>query len=155
MSDIIVSQENLQKLLDVQYRFFSFKNKLEHMSPEVKKEFDVLCGAVEDLFDEHHKSEQQEEDKIRDILEKISDEHGFKSIWSIYEIKDMTAIFGYVSSLSYLGEREQVDKEVTYIELWTIADRLITLSGDEHHVFIENFSNYKSNDNNYELQTGS
>ena len=36
-----------------------------------------------------------------------------------------------------------------------IADKLIRMSGDSHHIFIENFNEDMKNPDHYELSTGS
>ncbi len=154
MKQIKVSQENLKNLMDTQYKFHSFAAKLEHMSPEVKAEFKELQDAVRLLFKEQREIEEKEYETKSNMLDKISNENNFISIWSIHEVDDMNSIFGYVEAVKYEDIIEQVNSEVTWLQLWGIADRLIRLSGDEHHLFIENF-NKSSKDNCHHLSTGS
>jgi len=42
----------------------------------------------------------------------------------------------------------------TYKDLWHLADKLIRHSGDEHHIYIENFR-HNAERNVWELSTGS
>lgn len=137
MSQIEVSQENLKNLMDKQYKFHALLGKLEHMSPEVKAEFEELQQAVRELFKEHHQREDEAQANKSDMFDKISEANGFKSIWSIYEVDDINAVFGYVEGVEYAGCSELVGTEITWLQLWAIAERLIEESGDDHHVFIE------------------
>lgn len=154
MAGIIVSQEKLKKLMDMEYRFYAFKNKLENMSDSVNKEYDELSKAVRDLFKEQNDFYDKEQERKSEIFDKIQDQYGFESIWSIDEVNDINDIFGFVKGIKYFDNSETVNKEVTYLELWKIAERLIALSGDHHHIFIENFSEHKES-GFHELQTGS
>lgn len=154
MTEIKVTQEALKKLMDLQYKFHSLESKLEHMSPQVKAEFKELSGAVHELFKPHREQEDNAYSLKSAMLDKLQDEHGFKSIWSISEVADMNAIFGYVEAVEYEGNTEIVGTEVTWLQLWAIADRLIKQSGDFHHIFVENFHK-KNGDIVHKLVTGS
>ena len=154
MSQIEVSQENLKNLMNSQYKFHALSAKLEHMSPQVKADFEELQKAVHDLFKDHRQREDKAQADKSDKLEKISEANGFKSIWSIHEVDDINAIFGYVEGVEYEGCSELVGTEVTWLQLWAIAERLIEESGDDHHVFIENFAK-KDNEHLHRLITGS
>jgi hypothetical protein len=154
MSQIEVSQENLKNLMDKQYKFHALLGKLEHMSPQIKADFEELKQAVHDLFKDHRQREDEAQANKSDMFDKISEANGFKSIWSIYEVDDINAVFGYVEGVEYAGCSEQVGTEITWLQLWAIADRLIEESGDDHHIFIENFAK-KDNEHMHRLITGS
>ena len=73
---------------------------------------------------------------------------GLKSIWSIYEVEELgeTHKFGDgVIQLAYRdhwGNNGPVFVEVkgnTWVDLYEAADEAIRASGDEHHVYIEEF----------------
>lgn len=154
MIEIKVTQEGLEKLMNLQYKFHSLEAKLEHMSPQVKAEFAELYGAVKDLFKAHREEEDKAYSLKSEVLDKIQEEHGFQSIWSMSEVSDMNAVFGYVEAVEYEGNTEVVGTEVTWLQLWAIADRLIKQSGDFHHIFVENFHK-KTGDIVHTLVTGS
>lgn len=154
MSQIEVSQENLKNLMDKQYKFHALLGKMEHMSPEIKSEFEELQQAVRELFKEHQQREDKAQSAKSNVFDKISEANGFKSIWSMYEVDDINAVFGYVEGVEYEGCSELVGTEVTWLQLWAIADRLIEESGDSHHLFIENFAK-KDNEHLHRLITGS
>ncbi len=154
MSEIKVTQEGLENLMNLQYKFHSLSAKMEHMSPQVKAELAELSGAVHDLFKTHREEEDKAYSLKSEVLDKIQEEHGFQSVWSMSEVTDMTAVFGYVEAVEYEGNTEVVGTEVTWLQLWAIADRLMKQSGDFHHVYIENFAK-KPNEIYHQLITGS
>lgn len=154
MSEIKVTQEGLKKLMNLQYKFHSLEAKMEHMSPQVKAELAELSGAVHDLFKAHREEEDKAYSLKSALLDKIQEEHGFQSVWSMSEVTDMNAVFGYVEAVEYEGNTEVVGTEVTWLQLWAIADRLIKQSGDFHHIFVENFHK-KNGDIVHKLVTGS
>lgn len=73
----------------------------------------------------------------------IQNENNFKTIWSIYEIKDINENSGLSADIMSdgLSDVEVVlqKKELTWLELWKYADELYKLIGDREHLFIETF----------------
>lgn len=154
MSEIKVTQANLKNLMDIQYKFHSFSQKLEHMSPQVKSDFQELQNAVQALFKEQREQDDKSHDEKSELFDLVREQHKFSSIWSIYKMSDFKEQFGFVEAVEYQGHTEVVGTEVTWLQLWEIADRLIELSGDTHHLFVENFSK-KDKDIVHRLITGS
>lgn len=71
--------------------------------------------------------------------------NNFKSVWSIYRVTNMNAYSGY-SGFKKLIYRDHwgspVELEITktnlsWLDLYELADRAIQQSGDTHHIFIE------------------
>lgn len=154
MTEIKVTQEGLNKLMNLQYKFHSVGQKLEHMSPQIQAEFKELQSAVSELFKSHREEEDKAYSLKSEVLDKIQEENGFQAIWSMSEVSDMNAMFGYVEAVEYEGNTEMVGTEVTWLQLWAIADRLIKQSGDFHHIYVENFHK-KTGDIVHRLVTGS
>lgn len=75
----------------------------------------------------------------------ISEEHGFKTIWSVYEVADLNAPFaGAATHVLYKDHWGKTEVSVpingnTWVDLWLAAERAIEQSGDNHHIFIEAF----------------
>ena len=86
---------------------------------------------------------------------------GLTSIWSIYEVDFFVADHDLgkdVTQLVYKNHwgKEPVTVEVhgkTWADLWIAADKAISASGDEHHIFVECFT--PAGDGILELSTGS
>lgn len=103
--------------------------------------------------------EHQQWTSIADWVNDIGEENGCQTTcWSMYEIHDFGAVahegewtVKYDGGWGIAGEEKVTNP--TYLQLWQIADRLIRLSGDLHHIFVEDFS---IEDNNVlDLSTGS
>lgn len=67
------------------------------------------------------------------------------SKWSIYEVVDFTFVPNPSIRIIHYEPSDRILKieyhrELTYADLWRAADYLIGLSGDNHHIFIENFT---------------
>ena len=88
----------------------------------------------------------------------IANKWGFLTVWSIYEVKDMNDKHPY-SRAKVLKYDENFGKPSltpiegdTWLDLWFAADAVVKESGDEHHIFIEDF---EDNGSYLELITGS
>lgn len=154
MTDINVSQESLKKLMETSSKISSLRNKLSNMSDEVQKDSEDIFSAVIELFKPHWDAESTSYDLKMNGFYSIQDKHQFTSIWAISEVDDMDAIFGYVEAVEYFGNTEIIGKEVTWLELWATAERLIKQSGNFHHIFVEDFHK-GDNDIVHRLVTGS
>ena len=104
-------------------------------------------------------------DQVREAIKRcdvIADEHGLTSVWSILEIEDFTEEpFSDINSVIYRQHWGTpnldpiiVGEDKSWLSLWKVADELIKLSGDRHHIFIEKFEPI-GNTGMYELFTGS
>lgn len=90
----------------------------------------------------------------------LQEHNKFTSIWSMYEIDD---IHGYsdiiVEEDSVLLHQNVSVKlpagKLTWFELWKFADEAIVNSRDQHHIFIESFTQSSINSKIILLGTGS
>lgn len=97
-----------------------------------------------------------------DHFDEVSNELGVKSIWSMHEVKDMRTPHPWpdhniVSYSQHWGNGEvkvSIDGPL-WTDLWKAADAAIRMSGDNHHIFIEDFSQSKTRDFELCLSTGS
>jgi hypothetical protein len=89
----------------------------------------------------------EELDNKFDYFDNISDQHLFKTIWSVYEVEDINdlAFTGTDLILRYShhwGEEtltRALPSYPTWLDMWKAANSLINESGDDHHIFIEDF----------------
>lgn len=156
MSDIKISQEDFKKLensyIDVNY----LAKKLEGIvHPSIIKELEKIKENISSVIKEEQEKEEANFDKAYKYCSKVQDENKFNSIWSIYENTDFEAKFSKkkVQSITYDGVETNPNKVLTWLEMWKEADNLIKLSGDDHHIFIEDFTEVKPG--HYNLSTGS
>ncbi len=93
--------------------------------------------------------------------------HGFRTIWSIYEVEDLEQQhpYGNINEICYRDHwgdeaiyetvKTQGQGQGTWMELWAAADRCVQRSGDNHHVFIEGFYTVADQPHQLRLTTGS
>jgi hypothetical protein len=94
---------------------------------------------------------------------KIRDAYGFKTTWSIFEVRDFTqtpeedALRIHYPRENGFGRSASAPlaiNNLTWLDLWRAADHCIVRSGDQHHRFIEGLD-YKALDRTFLLITGS
>ena len=89
----------------------------------------------------------QEGDSILADIEKfnkIADENGFSTVWSIYEIEDLSLKSPFKGKWMSTGINNDIrvklpNRKLTGLELWKYADELCNKLGDTDHIFIESF----------------
>lgn len=102
-------------------------------------------------------------DRKNNHYEKIQSQSGFKTIWSIYEVEDLEADHPFTDALQVAYKDHWGDEPVfveiqgmgTWVDLWRAADEAIRRSGDQHHIFIEQFRPNPKNPQQLLLTTGS
>ncbi len=146
--------------------------KIESLYPEISSFYhqiedilsEQLVSKMRKIKDEFHsafaKKWEQEHiifTKNSNALDKIASEYKLKSCWSISEIpaEELKNSFSKkkVKALVYENEKIEINAAVSWLDMWKYADKIIKMSGDEHHIFIEHFIEKKPGE--YELVTGS
>ena len=103
-------------------------------------------------------------DKKFDYYSSKRESLGLTSVWSIYEVDSLDAPhpFGDEVEVAYVKGRDHWgDKTVavkagkTWADLYVAADKCIRDSGDNHHIYIENFIPSSINSKILFLTTGS
>ncbi len=124
---------------------------------ELVKAYELINQGLKGAYEE----EAAEYQRSWDVCQRLSEDHGFSSIWSIHEVKDFTEVpFPEARAVTYTQHwGKPVDvllpANPTWLDLWKAADVLIKRSGDSHHVYIEDFKPRKENSFILELSTGS
>lgn len=98
-------------------------------------------------------------DAVMEWLDELQDEHSLIGVWSLWNVRDFTAIpFPNATTVTYdthWGNETVVvnlPENATWFDLWRAAGKCIKKSGDGHHIFIEQF---RPNGNTLNLITGS
>lgn len=93
--------------------------------------------------------ERNDFDRKSDHYSQVKEELGLRSIWSIYEVANLSERFPFegVTRVVYKDHwgSTPVSTEInggTWAALYVAADACIRDSGDEHHVFIEQFKQF-------------
>lgn len=123
------------------------------------------CNLIKDIFKltvnitkEYNDYLDNIEEQNYDKLHNIAENNNLKTIWSISEIPadKMNEVFSDDKvEISYANNSIKLKKMASWLDIWKAADQLIKLSGDSHHIFIENFEVDKNKKNHFKLTTGS
>lgn len=132
-----------------------FSNMFNASSVQVKPYDVALSESERILLQEHEKQEQ-----MNSIVDSVArEENCLNAIWSMSEelLLDEEPAFTGKRNVVYKDHwgHNPISLEVvdpTWRDLFRIADKLIEMSGDSHHVFIEGFERYG---NDIILYTGS
>lgn len=122
---------------------------------DVDAAVEKIRGALEDAYAQESNVFERKNNHYSQVKEEL----GAQSIWSIYEIADLDQPHPYQSGL-FVSYKDHWGAEAqhcavygnTWRDLYRAADNCIRNSGDEHHIFIENF---RLVGNNLVLTTGS
>jgi len=115
--------------------------KIKHS--DLRKIVETLYGALGDAY----KQDWAAHDKASDYWRGVADQRNYTSIWSMYEVKscqDPHPYQGHTALVydTFWGDANSIEVAIngsTWLDLYDAADRVIYQSGDEHHIFIENF----------------
>ena len=95
-----------------------------------------------------------------DYYDRVRNELGLRSIWSIYEVEDLSSRYPFEATKVHYKDHwgNPVTTDIvgaTWEALYVAADKAIRDSGDNHHVFIEQFTPSKEDSSVLVLSTGS
>lgn len=158
---ITISKKDFDLLTSVYPKISSLKQHLENaVHPKYIQEIDVISNTIKSVLDPFWKIEEKDWDKNYNQLSKISDKNKFKTVWSISEVRanELDDEFPFsVKKLYYKDQSITFDdsKKISWLDMWKSADKIIRMSGDDHHIFIEHFEQDKKNKECYNLVTGS
>lgn len=131
----------------------SLMARLKAVSDKMEKVFRPFFEKEENAYEENYVA-----------LEKVAQENNLEFTWSVTEVPatDLNKVMGTVKEIIYesWGPTQKHTfpgngKKITWLEAWKIAENLMRASGDNHHVFIEAFSEDKKNKGVYHLSCGS
>lgn len=135
-------------------------NRLEGvLSPEL---YSLLLRAKNEIrkgLDGAYAQEQRSFESKNTHYNDVAKARGLRSSWSMFEVNDLNAVHPYegathVSYVNHWGPKpiKMPITGNTWADLYSTADECIRCSGDDHHIFIENF---KRDDDVLLLSTGS
>lgn len=161
MDEFKITSDEIKDIHNGLCRLRNAIDRLEDtLSPHVVNELRRAKSEIEMGF----RSVRQQRDDVWDskntFFNELRDKNKFTSAWSIYEIDN---IHGYCditveedSVLLYENVSVQLPAgKLTWFELWKFAEEAIVMSRDQHHVFIESFTQSSINPKIILLGTGS
>jgi hypothetical protein len=110
--------------------------------PEVEKQVEVIRTALQGAYQQEHDVTDRRYDHYRSVKQEL----GLSAIWSMTEVDNLSERhpFEGVNTVTYKdhwGDSPVVTQinGGTWAALYVAANAAIRDSGDEHHVFIEDF----------------
>jgi hypothetical protein len=156
----------VETLRNIMVELYHINQRLEGViHPEIHDQLTKLHDMASKELKPTLEQEENDWNKEYDALSKIQKENRLGTTWSVSGVKssDMDKKTPAISKLSYesWGPKQvhEFDKptELTWLEFWKLADKLIKASGDTHHIFIESLYQDKAQQGTteYSLVTGS
>jgi hypothetical protein len=109
-----------------------------------------------------YEQEQADFNRKMNHYHSVRDTLGVSAIWSMYEVEDLEQPHAFEGATTLIYREHWGEKEIkiglkgnTWSALYAAADAAIKASGDEHHVFIENFTPVSNQPGVLVLETGS
>jgi hypothetical protein len=137
------------------------RNLVRRMESSMIKtaEFDRIIEGLEMGLKNAYEQDEDAFDRKMDYYRQHQENSGYGSIWSIYSVDEDSGFFNLhpwqgASVLVYQGTTVKIPGP-TWGDLYRAADEAIDLSKDDHHIFIEGFGKYATDNSILELTTGS
>jgi hypothetical protein len=154
--DFVIDHQGIDILDSVYCELYMLEQLLETsvLNPQLAKRLKTQRARINKLIKPHRDFQNAESDRKFKYFLDEGDKMKLDSVWSMTEIDNLDYKHPYraFTHMSYEGELLNIGSTNTYRELWQTADKIIKLSGDSHHIFIEGFT---ENDSTIELITGS
>jgi hypothetical protein len=120
-----------------------FEEIIESFERGLKDAYDQDSGA----FDRKH-----------DYYNRFREDNGLTTIWSVYELEEHGFMLDHpwkgAKVLAYWSATALIQGP-TWGDLYRAANEVIQRSGDSHHIFIEGFAPYGTDNSMLKLTTGS
>lgn len=126
---------------------------------EVERIIGQFEQGLKGAYEQDNRAFEQKHDQYRHWQK----HYGLKSIWSLYEVDNMTLCHPYKDAEyvvygDHWGDSGEIVRKIEgkdWNALYRAADSAIQASGDEHHIFIEQFRPIKDKPGHLRLSTGS
>ena len=167
------NQEEIRRINSARNHIFDLVEDLSDVVAD--KYVDELCSISSDLENAMLRFFDADREAFKermDYWDSVRADHNFKAVWSMYRIgndcmapvtKELQEAYNNGASLHYqditvsFGELRKslcVDNVPTWLDFYAAADRAIFRSGDEHHLYIEDFV-YEAEKNIIRIYAGS
>ena len=109
---------------------------------QVAQQVEIIRGALKGAYEQDDAAFDRKHSHYSEVRKEL----GLKAIWSIFEVDNLSDRHSFegvrtVTYKDHWGDQPVVTQinGSTYAALFVAANACIRDSGDEHHVFIENF----------------
>ena len=158
MQTVTLQAEDFKTIHNTLCDLRSLAHRMEQSMIKVEEVERIIEGLEMGLKNAYEQDEDAFDRKM-DYYRKYQENCGFGSIWSIYEVSDDSGFFDLhpwqgASILVYHNITVKI-MGPTWGDLYRAADQAIEESGDDHHIFIEGFCKYATDNSMLEMTTGS
>lgn len=140
----------------------SIYNLEETLHPDLLAKLNKSLGLLSTGFAGVRAQESEASKNRHDHYENVRISQGFRSIWSEYSVNNLNDkhTLGKNARIHYRDHWGERDFTLlvggdTWLAVYSVAEELINDSGDQHHIFIEDFLQSKDDPELYFLITGS
>jgi hypothetical protein len=140
-----LSSEDFGKVHNAKCEFHSICAQLDGiLQPGIIARFRKAIALMDEGLSDAYKQDDLAEGRKSNHYDEVANEHGFKTIWSMNEVEDLRNPFaGSATHVVYAGyQNPPIAFPIngnTWVDLWRAAEMAIKASGDNHHIFIEDF----------------
>lgn len=158
-SSVVLSKKDFGLIHNAKCNINFIRERLEDtLHPSLLSDLKKICDDLNKGLKDAYKQEDVVFKQKSNMIAEFSKQHKLKSEWSIYSIESFDDVCGlsldendkprkmhqliYDSHWGENGDQKVLlpSEPFTWGQLWILADQLIRHSGDEHHVFIEDFT---------------
>jgi len=114
--------------------------------PKLQERFEAAIAKINAALKNAYEQDEAVSERRSAHYDKVAEDNGFNTIWSVDEVDDlyMPHPFEGVTHVRYSEHWGNSDVTVpikgnTWVDLWRSAETAINESGDNHHIFIEDF----------------
>jgi hypothetical protein len=132
------------------------------LHPDLQKRLESAVAKINAALKNAYEQDNAISEKRSAHYNKVASDHKFDTIWSVHEVDDlyMPHPFEGVTHVRYSEHWGSADVTVpikgnTWVDLWRAAETAINESGDNHHIFIEDFEVADYRPDFLRLSTGS
>lgn len=139
---------------------YQIENLLPFINEKLAQSLSKGLKSIETGLAGAYQKDEDEFDRRSAHYDEVCNKHNFKSIWSMHEVEDLNADHIYPNATHVMYDAGGATNSVpingkTWVSLWRAADTLIKISGDNHHIFVEDFIQIQGVDTILQLSTGS
>jgi hypothetical protein len=161
METVTLHSEDFKQVHNTLCELRSLVERMTHSMIKIDEVQRIVEGFEQGLAHAYEQDRQAFQDKS-EHYDVIKQQEGFRAIWSIYSVEELGEPHPYLDAerviyRDHWGDLPTVEAIPggTWIDLYHAADRCIRASGDEHHVYIEQFRPSKDDPKTLILSTGS
>lgn len=158
--DVTLKADEFKQLHNGLWELDCMVEKLVNGNVHEGQKLAAIAKTLRDSLINAYEQDNRAFERKHDHYAKVREVLGLRSIWSVYEIEDLSDRHPFEATKVHYKDHwgEPVTTDIvgaTWAALYVAADEAIRDSGDDHHVFIERFTPSKEDSSVLILGTGS